>query len=286
MGIQAGCRNDIRRRWGSVTPQDRTNFVNAIQCLTRRPRRGIWAGAGSVYDELVWVHAQMMPQVHEVDLFLPWHRYYLHVFKMLLRDECGFNGPIPWWKETNNAGNMPASDIFSAQWFGAWPQAVNGNQGTCISNGPFAGLVNRISGQCVARGEIKSETNEITVAWEDVCNGQQGSTFSQHRSCVEYSNHARLHRGFGPTMANAAESPADPVFFLHHQYIDWQWKRWQNGASWRWSSISGCANKANPCEPLTVNTRLTSMGLYRDMTVGEVLDSEGEVTCYTYDLLL
>ena len=23
-------------------------------------------------------------------------------------------------------------------------------------------------------------------------------------------------------------SPGDPIFFMHHGFVDWQWKRWQN----------------------------------------------------------
>lgn len=132
--IMAGCRNDIRRRWGTLTFAERDNFVAAVRCLTTRPPRGIWGGARSLYDELVWVHFQQVNEIHGLDLFLPWHRYYLHVFKRLLVEQCGFNGPIPWWKETNNAGNFPASDIFSDRWFGALPQAVNG-AGQCLTNG-------------------------------------------------------------------------------------------------------------------------------------------------------
>lgn len=50
--------------------------------------------------------------------------------------------------------------------------------------------------------------------------------------------------------------------------------------------VQGCADKKSPCTPLTVNTKLTSLGLYRDMTVGELLDSEGPTACYTYDNLI
>ncbi|KXJ85864.1 hypothetical protein Micbo1qcDRAFT_186376 [Microdochium bolleyi] len=270
----AGCRNTIYRRWGTLTAQQRTNYVGAIQCLMRRPRRGIWNGAANLYDEIVWVHAQMNAEIHLSDIFLPWHRYYLYMFRELLRTECNFNGPHPWWKETNNQGNFPASDIFSAQWFGALPQRDGNGNGRCISNG------------CIARGENKGITNQVTVQNEEVCHGQQGNSFPQHSFCNERRNHALFHNGFGPTMSNSAISPADPIFFLHHSYVDWQWKRWQNVASWRWSTISGCADRRSPCTPLTRDTWLRSRGLFRDMRVGELLDSEGTTTCYTYDLLV
>lgn len=54
---------------------------------------------------------------------------------------------------------------------------------------------------------MKSETNQVTFANENTCQGSGGASYTQHRSCVEGTNHARMHRGLGPTMANAAISP-------------------------------------------------------------------------------
>ncbi|KAH7024941.1 uncharacterized protein B0I36DRAFT_250047 [Microdochium trichocladiopsis] len=280
ISTSAGCRRNIFRKWGTLSATEKGNFVGAIRCLTQRPPRGVWSGARSRYDELVWVHAQMTPRVHGLDLFLPWHRYYLFAFRTLLSQECGYNGAIPWWRETNNAGNIAASDIFSPQYFGSLPPATGGG-GQCLNDGAFAGLTSRINNQCVSRGEVKSESNQVSVQNENLC--QQASSFPQHRACVESTNHARMHRGIGPTMANAAMSPSDPVFFLHHSYVDWQWKRWQNAASSRWTTISGCADFNSPCTPLRRKTVLTSLGLIKNMRLGKFLDTEGNRLCYTYD---
>jgi len=283
---QAACRSTIYRRWGTLSAQERTNFVGGIKCLMSRPPRGnIWAQARSLYDELVYIHGVQVNSIHQNDNFLPWHRYYLFAFRSLMSSECGFNGPWPWWKETNNAGNFAASDIFSNQWFGALPLR-QGDTSPCITTGPFAGIIDPFYGTCVGRGERKSDTNQVTIAREELCQGTEGNTYEQHRRCVEGGNHAWLHNGLGSTMSNTMSSPADPIFFLHHSYIDWQWKRWQNVASWRWTTISGCLNQNSPCTPLTRDTVLSSRGLFRDMRVSEVLDSEGPETCYTYDLLV
>lgn len=133
---QAACRNTIYKRWGTLSAQERTNFVGAVKCLMNRPPRGnIWSQARSLYDELVYIHGAQVGSIHQNDNFLPWHRYYLFAFRSLMRSECGFNGPWPWWKETNNAGNFPASDIFSNQWFGALPpRQANGNS-PCLTTG-------------------------------------------------------------------------------------------------------------------------------------------------------
>lgn len=142
--VQAACRNNIRKRWGTMTPTERDNYVGAFKCLQdprRSPPVGIWRGAKTVWDELVYVHNQLKPQIHEVDLFLPWHRYYMFILSELMRTRCGFTGPHAWWKETNNVGNFGASDIFSDRWFSPLPTINNGNGGYCITSGVSAFFV-------------------------------------------------------------------------------------------------------------------------------------------------
>jgi tyrosinase len=164
---------------------------------------------------------------------------------------------------------------------------------------------------CLSRGETKQATDQITVAMLDLCQGNADTEYTQHRRCVEQRIHALMHEGIGPTMWLLATSPGDPVFFMHHGFVDWQWKRWQdvNGTrsteskSFRASftvvikvgvlmsvvpeqTVSGCAEyprDGSPCIPLTPDTVLTTLGLVPDMTVGDVLDTENEVMCYTYD---
>jgi len=136
VSIQAACRNNIRKRWGTMTTTERDNYVGAMRCLQTKVKPvGIWSGAKSIWDELVWVHNQLKPQIHEVDLFLPWHRYYMFILSELMRTKCGFTGPHAWWKETNNVGNFGASDIFSDRWFGALPTISSGSGGYCITRG-------------------------------------------------------------------------------------------------------------------------------------------------------
>jgi hypothetical protein len=81
---------------------------------------------------------------------------------------------------------------------------------------------------CLSRGETKQATDQITVAMLDLCQGNADTEYTQHRRCVEQRIHALMHEGIGPTMWLLATSPGDPVFFMHHGFVDWQWKRWQD----------------------------------------------------------
>lgn len=150
----------VRREWRSMPHVQRKAFVDAIVCLWDAPPRGISNGAATNrYEELVWVHEQMVNQVHQSGMFLFWHRYYTHTFGRMLREECAYPGayPFPWWDETKDAGNFAASGLFTADYFGALPQMTNG-QGQCVTNGVSCTLANDsavlslpVSDHCLSR---------------------------------------------------------------------------------------------------------------------------------------
>jgi tyrosinase len=92
---------------------------------------------------------------------------------------------------------------------------------------------------CLSRGETKQTTDEATTAYLDLCHGNATTEYTQHRRCVEQTIHAVMHEGIGPTMWLLSTSPNDPVFFMHHGFVDWQWKRWQDAVPSR-SVTSKC----------------------------------------------
>jgi tyrosinase len=94
---------------------------------------------------------------------------------------------------------------------------------------------------CLARGEDKQTTGEATVATLDLCHGGPNTEYTQHRRCVEQTIHATTHEGLGPTMWLLSTSPGDPIFFMHHGFVDWQWKRWQNADGDRSTESKSCS---------------------------------------------
>ncbi|KAK4466869.1 tyrosinase-like protein [Cladorrhinum samala] len=284
------CTQNVRVEWNNMADADKLSYVQSVKCLMNAAPLGVWANATSIWDEITWVHDQLSERIHGVDTFLPWHRYYLHMLKTLLRQQCSYAGPMPWWRETDYTGNFAGSGLFTPEYFGSLPPLSDTAEGTCITDGAFANttiLVGPDGPTCLSRGETKQTTDETTIATLNLCHGDLNTEYSQHRRCVEQTIHATMHEGLGPTMWLLATSPGDPVFFMHHGFVDWQWKRWQDAnPGVRSTSISGCAEypgDGSPCVPLTRDTVLTTMGLVPDMTVGDVLDTENDVMCYTYD---
>ncbi|KAK4118313.1 Di-copper centre-containing protein [Parathielavia appendiculata] len=272
------CANTtIRPEWNRMADADKLSYVRAVKCLMDTPPLGVWGenATRSIWDEVAWVHDQLNVRIHGVDTFLPFHRL-RRADALVARDQL--HGPLlRLW-------------FFTADYFGALPPLSKTGDGTCITDGAFANFTVRSPdpnhSSCLSRGETKQTTDEATTAMLDLCHGDATTEYTQHRRCVEQTIHAVMHEGIGPTMWLLATSPNDPVFFLHHGFVDWQWKRWQDAAPGRSMTITGCAEypaDGSPCIPLTRDTVLTTMGLIPDMTVGDVLDTENDVMCYTYD---
>ena len=82
-------------------------------------------------------------------------------------------------------------------------------------------------------------------------------------------------------MAEAVASPGDPVFFMHHGFVDHMWHIWQNAdPSGRMYQVSG--NTADGGQT-TLDTVLSSFGLRSDVRVADVMDIMGGNLCYRYD---
>lgn len=52
-------------------------------------------------------------------------------------------------------------------------------------------------------------------------------TYLDFWNCVETGPHGAGHGGVGADMVNPVSSPGDPVFYLHHTWLDRIWAQWQ-----------------------------------------------------------
>ncbi|KAI0204364.1 hypothetical protein F4808DRAFT_339801 [Astrocystis sublimbata] len=291
------CANPaVRYEWDDYSASDKQAFVNAIQCLTRRPASGKFSFSKNRYEDFVRLHQSYAPNIHsrstsqQTHKFLLWHRYYVWAFEQVLRDECGFNRAMPWWDEKKWAGRFSQATIFTPQYFGTLPGPTNG-RGTCINNGAFSGLQSNLGpGQtvnnphCVQRAVNEGVTSQTGVNSYNIC--LQRNSYPDFHSCVEFTFHAQGHNGVGATMADAIASPGDPVFFMHHLYVDYVFRKWQLGNISRRTTISGCADN-NGCPPLTLDTVIYMGGICGskcpNLPVRQLLRTLQGRFCYKYN---
>jgi len=270
----------VRVEWESYPVKDRLEYIAAIKCLQGLKSSGGFPGSKSRYEDFASLHQSLTPNVHGNSKFLIWHRYYIWAFEDVLRTECAFTGSIPWFDETKFAGKFQDSSIFSNDYYGS--VNVGGN---CVTNGKFANLVVNIGPgptnsppHCLSRNLDNTKTiNGDTATFNACYNHADWPTFA---SCLE-GVHAWGHNGIGGIMYDMYSSPGDPTFFLHHAFIDRQYRIWQNANSNRISTISGTDRVGNP---LTLDTTVSLNGLRPTITIRDLLNTVGDKLCYKYNV--
>lgn len=71
-------------------------------------------------------------------------------------------------------------------------------------------------------------------------------------NCVERGPHGAGHGAVGADMVNPVSSPGDPVFYLHHTWLDRIWAKWQaQNPEVRLKEIGG-NNKPNTTNPFAL----------------------------------
>lgn len=277
----ATCSNvRVRTEWDSVSTADRQNFVDSLKCLMGKPASGQFTASKSRYEDFVALHQILTPRVHSNSKFLLWHRYFLWTFEQVLRTDCGLTATLPWFDETKYAGKFGQSSIFSSQWFGGI-----GLGGACVTDGQFANLAINVgpgSGNqphCLARNGDAAKTINTGQSMVDACNSR--STFADMAGCSEGGAHAWGHNGIGAVMQDVYASPADPTFWLHHGFIDRNFRIWQNqNSAARTTTIDGTDIDGNA---LTLDTNINVYSIRPDVKVRDILDTAGEALCYKYN---
>ncbi len=141
---------------------------------------------------------------HGSTLLLPWHRIFLLLFEEAMHnyhpDVC-----IPYWDWTN-----PGEQHFPDWLEGFLPTVHTPSRTINVFRGPHdaSNLPSIVSGTASALAETTYDTFTPPI------NGIHGS----------------VHIWVGGTMSSY-DSPADPVFWLHHANLDRLWWVWYNSAA-------------------------------------------------------
>ncbi|GAA2481249.1 tyrosinase family protein [Actinocorallia cavernae] len=238
----------VRKNAGALTATERKRFVDAVLEVKRRGE----------YDEFVRTHVAyfaadgetQLRTAHMAPSFLPWHRRFLLDMEDALR-RVDASVTLPYWDWTRDrtATSVP------------WTKDLLGGNGRRsdqqVTTGPFAyatgnwaikvgvtdgRYLTRDLGRAASPIQLPTK-DDVSWALNDPVYDVQpwDSTVTQgFRNKLEgwgtgsgsasWHNHNRVHRWVGGAMLGAA-SVNDPVFWLHHAYLDMQWERWQGAHS-------------------------------------------------------
>jgi len=281
---------NIRVEWRNYRTADRISFISAIKCLMSKPPSGNFPPATNRYEDFVRLHQKYMPNIHGNGNFLVWHRYYLWVFEQSLRRECGFKAAMPWWDVAKDAGNFHSSDMFTDnRYFGHMVAYPDGSP-VCIGSGAFSGMTCHIgpggsnTPHCLSRAVNEQLTSQPSQNYVNICNSR--TSYIDMASCSELGPHAYGHNGIGGVMSDVSASPSDPIFWMHHSFVDHSFRIWQNAAASRTSTINGADVNG---VALSMNYVIAVGGIMPNVKLGDIMNTLGGVViggvpfCYRYD---
>ncbi|KAK3322763.1 hypothetical protein B0H66DRAFT_602193 [Apodospora peruviana] len=226
----------------SLTTVQRASYINATLCLMTTPAKLKIPGAKTRWDELHYAHIAQSAYIHFVGAFLPWHRYFLLAHETVLRKDCGYRGPIPYWNETSDVQNLRDSFLLDPD-TGFGGNGVSGKE-LCIADGPFADIRLHLKANlssdnyCISRNMSACLFSGALTENIETC--LTTPNFEAARNCIEAKPHIAGHWGVGGTMSDTLLSPGDPLFYLHHVWLDKIWWEWQSrNLSVRLTEMSG-----------------------------------------------
>ncbi|WP_415954005.1 tyrosinase MelC2 [Streptomyces sp. KLOTTS4A1] len=225
----------VRKNQSQLTTAEKRAFVNAVLELKASGR----------YDPFVATHNDFIMSDtdngdrvgHRSPSFLPWHRRFLLEFERALQS-IDPTVALPYWDWT--ADRTTGSSLWAPDFLGGTGRSRDGQ----VMDGPFAysggrwEITVRVDGRNYLRRALASswrglptraEVDSVlametydTAPWNSASDG-----FRNHLEGWRGVNlHNRVHVWVSGHMATGA-SPNDPVFWMHHAFVDKLWSDWQ-----------------------------------------------------------
>lgn len=140
------------------------------------------------------------------------------------------------------------------------------------------GTYNSLNPHCLQRATDESATANVNTAYVNQC--YAWGDFANQAACVEGGPHAWGHNGIGGVMADMFASPGDPVFWLHHGFIDREFRIWQNMDSSRTQNINGNDVSGNA---LNLGMSVNVYDIRPTVQIGQIMDTTDPTLCYRYN---
>lgn len=148
---QGSCTSPrLRKSWDDATSSEKKAYIDAVLCLASKPSKLGHAGS-TLHDDFAWVHNQLADEIHAVAAFLPWHRFFVHVYEQTLHSECGYEGTAMYWDWVKDSPAPASASVWDPETgFGGNGVSVDGSPFSyCVSDGPFVNLQPRFWGNDV-----------------------------------------------------------------------------------------------------------------------------------------
>lgn len=225
----------VRKEWRLLLPNEQQDYIKAVLTLRKPPQKN----AASLIDQMAYLHNNLDLTIHGTAYFLPWHRAFVLMHEEKLQTT---NSKItqPYWNSNYDSQAWWDSPIFNDDAFGGNGNADDFGRGDhCVSTGSFAGAkVKYPKASCLKRFFQYDYAFPSTGTVNTAMMSTKGDFANMHKY-LEGDIHGYPHMALGGYEWSARTgdwvyfglatmySPNDPIFFLHHGYIDKLWADWQ-----------------------------------------------------------
>ncbi|ORY05210.1 Di-copper centre-containing protein, partial [Basidiobolus meristosporus CBS 931.73] len=265
------CRQIAERREVRALNQTELQaFISAVQEFHSGP-------SPTGYDRFANLHATYFSAAHNNAAFFPWHRKFLKDFEAALQN-INPSVQLPYWDWSLDSQSPAESQIFSGEYFGGDGDASNGY---CVSDGPFSNWIMRYPNvHCLRRQFNGADANTIGAFYSPEAlrsiTGRSRSYDALRRN-IESPPHGAVHVGIGGRNGDMAfaTSTNDPLFWLHHAFVDKIWADWQKSDPSRFNDYGGVG-------PGNTQARLTDSMRPFQVTVSSMMDTTKPGLCYRY----
>jgi hypothetical protein len=130
---------------------------------------------------------------------------------------------LPYWDWTYDAAKPMESIVLSPDWFGS------SSGGDCIPDGPFKDWQVKVPNpHCLSRGYKPGQFQETYISSGTLATLLRGAkNMEELTRNINIQPHGAVHVALGGDMQEK-HSPNDPLFYLHHAFVDKVWYDWQN----------------------------------------------------------
>ncbi|KAH6695254.1 hypothetical protein F5X68DRAFT_186745 [Plectosphaerella plurivora] len=276
--------SEQRKEWRSLSTEEKKDYLDAFQCMIDSPSAiGL---NGSLYNDMSWVHNLIAHSTHGKAPFLTWHRRFIFVYEKYLKTKCGYKGAVPFWDWTLDWEDPMASPIFDSKTgFGGDGDPKGPMHGTshCVTDLPFKNMKPQWLGE-------KYEPHCLTRWFSEDWYGRYmnpgslekvmaANNYADFFLALEMGPHDIIPMGVRGDFTSFT-APNDPVFYLHHSQLDRVWWLWQMRD--KKNRVHDYGGEGDNGQNVTLSDVLPLAGLDADLTVADIMDTEGGEMCYRY----
>jgi hypothetical protein len=194
---------------------DFDNFVDAFVNIT----------LNGELEKLVKIHGDMWNHAHFNPRFLPWHRLYIKNLEVVLQRHGAKY--LPYWDWSIDYIDPLHSPILSSDFFGSTDETSHKIKDSRFSQTNYK--------TAFGKYDLIRDYNlndNITFYHPFLLDRERNTRlFSEWSLNIEYGPHALVHSVIGGRLGDMSKwtSSNDPLFWIHHTFIDKLWWEYQTG---------------------------------------------------------